>query len=407
MKSDGLDLNFSKLIYRKTFSYIFMKDKIISLMKLRGPVLPLDVSKSLNTNSIMAGAYLSELVSLKLIKISSLKIGGSPLYYLPEHSFKLQNFTHVLKGPEKKSYDLLQEKKILKDDELDSVTRVSLQNIKDFAKPIEITFNDVKEKYWKWYLISNDELQNLLKIKFENNQLNKQNENNTEKNDVEQINLNNQNNQINQPIENNQSTSNSSNPKPNPNANIDTSDNEDEIIENHEDHEIKNDSNIDQKSADNDIINDNFKDIKKDNDGTLKGHQGQVILEDKIEEKDIKTEDEISSNESKNKLSEDDFLNSILNLFSEKNIEILSKEIIKNNSEIEFKILLPSPLGKILYFVVAKNKKRCSDADLAQAYVKAEMNKLPVLFLHSGDLTKKAISMLKNEFKIITTYKLN
>ncbi|MFT4305227.1 MAG: hypothetical protein ACMXX8_03970 [Candidatus Woesearchaeota archaeon] len=354
-----------------------MKEKIIALMRIKGPVLPLDVSRSLNTNSIMAGAYLSELSSSKSIKISNLKIGGSPLYYLQEHEDKLQNYTHVLKGPEKKAYDLLKEKKILKDNTLDPVTRVSLQNIKDFAKPIEITINDQKEKYWKWYLTSNEELQQILKNQYTNNET-KTSDDNEQKGQEEKI--------------------------------------EPQKVEE------KTEENI-TKNAENEQKPEEKIEEKKDIEGTLKGHEGQQEIEDKKEVQQKIEETKTSENneqkeqekteQPKEEIKEtkpkpnDEFYDKIINLFNEKNIEILHKEIIKSNSEIEFKILIPTPIGKILYYVVAKSKKRCSDADLSQAYVKAEMNKLPVLFIHSGDLTKKAVSMLKNEFKIITTYNLN
>jgi hypothetical protein len=316
-----------------------MKDKIISLMRLRGPVLPLDISRSLNTNSIMAGAYLSELVSSKAIKISYLKIGGSPLYYLHDHESKLQDYIRVLKPPEKKAYDLLKEIKILKDNELEPITRVSLQNIKDFAKPIEITFNNKKEKYWKWYLLSNDDLQEVLKNKF---QKEPKKEELVEK--------------------------------------------EQEIFQEPKGHQ----QDIKSENKDDQI---NPKDIERT-------PQGQ---ETDVKKQEIKTEE----NKFIETKTEDQFYNKIINLFNEKKIEILHKEVIKNNSEVEFKILIPTAVGKILYFVVAKSKKRCSDADLSQAYVKTQMNKLPVLFIHSGELTKKANEMLKNEFKIITTYKLD
>jgi hypothetical protein len=343
-----------------------MKDKIISLMRIKGPVLPLDISRSLNTNSIMAGAYLSELVALKSVKISNLKLGGSPLYYLEGQESKLQDYVRVLKPPEKKSYDLLKENKILKDNDLDPVTRVCLQNIKDFAKPIEITFNDQKEKYWKWYMLSNDELQEFLKNKFEKQQP-KQEVEKEQSIDLKQT--------PKQEVKKEQSIE---------KEKAYDQKQETEIQGHNEDikEKPKKIESIEKKEQ-----NDDRKIIKKDIQRTSEGHK---IIDD---EKEIK--------------SNDAFLNKINKLFSEKKIEIINQTIIKSNSEIEFKILIPTSVGKILYYAVAKSKKRCSDADLAQAYVKAEMNKLPVLFIHLGDLTKKANEMLKKEFKIITSYKLD
>jgi hypothetical protein len=392
-----------------------MKDKITSLIRIKGPVLPIDVSKSLNTNSIMAGAYLSELVSTKILKISSLKVGGSPLYYLPGQESKLQEYVRVLKIPEKKAYDLLQEKKILKDDILDPVTRVSLQNIKDFAKPIEITFNDKKEKYWKWFLLSSDDLQILLKNKFENNKLNdegqaKDNTNNLNNNETfknenksDDIVLN---NAINKETKN-------LNFKDDKDMSRTTQGHEEIKLENQQKEISANEVN---KDLSNEKFNEKNEIEKKEteqnriNNNIINGNLNNES--DKIDDLNNNSNNDLLNNESeitsKNILkSDDDFLNEIKLIFDEKNISVLSQEIIKSNTEIEFKLLIPTPFGKIFYFAVAKSKKRCSDADLAQAYVKAEMNKLPVLFIHKGDLTKKAILMLKKEFRIITPFKID
>ena len=57
------------------------RDKALSIVKTKGPVLPGQVNKELNMNVLFASAVLSELVDSKLIKLSHAKIGGSPVYY--------------------------------------------------------------------------------------------------------------------------------------------------------------------------------------------------------------------------------------------------------------------------------------------------------------------------------------
>ena len=69
-----------------------VREKIIAFVKIRGPVLPVQVSKEVKLDILMSSAYLSELVSNKKLKISYLKIGGSPLYYAQGHEASLQNF---------------------------------------------------------------------------------------------------------------------------------------------------------------------------------------------------------------------------------------------------------------------------------------------------------------------------
>ena len=54
----------------------------------------------------------------------------------------------------------------------------------------------------------------------------------------------------------------------------------------------------------------------------------------------------------------------------------------------------------------AKNKQKISDSDLSLLYVQAQMKKMPVLLLTTGELTKKAQDLLKTEFKTITVKKI-
>lgn len=109
-------------------------------------------------DSFYAGAILSDLIARKMVRISTSKIGGSPLYYLPEQQAQLSKLYDHLPLREKEAYDLLKEKKIIKDNELQPVMRVALQQIKDFAIP----FEHKDEKMWRWYLTSEEEMQQIL-----------------------------------------------------------------------------------------------------------------------------------------------------------------------------------------------------------------------------------------------------
>ncbi|PIY59831.1 hypothetical protein COY95_05020, partial [Candidatus Woesearchaeota archaeon CG_4_10_14_0_8_um_filter_47_5] len=127
--------------------------RIVQFMKLKGPVLPVQVAKELSTNSILASAMLSDLASQKQVKISSVKVGGSPLYFLPGQERLLEEFAHHLNEKDKRTYDFLQEKGVVKEDRADPLTRVSLRAIKDFAVPLEAEVKGVKHLFWKWYLL--------------------------------------------------------------------------------------------------------------------------------------------------------------------------------------------------------------------------------------------------------------
>lgn len=143
------------------------EDEIISLMRLRGPVLPADVGKAIKTNIIFAGAHLSELASRQKVKISSLKVGGSPMYYLPGQEARLQEYIKNLDEKEVRAVEALRERKVLRDEGLEPLMRVALRNVKDFAVPLTVTAGGNQELFWKWYLLSDSEAADIIRKEIE------------------------------------------------------------------------------------------------------------------------------------------------------------------------------------------------------------------------------------------------
>ena len=142
---------------------MYKNQAILEIISRKGPVIPVQVSKEINDNILMASARLSELLSSKKIKISSLKVGGSPLYYLPGQEEKLRNFANNLGGVERKAYDLLEQGKVLRDAVMEPAVRVALRNIKDFAVPLQVIYQEKTEIFWKWYLTENKEAEIVIK----------------------------------------------------------------------------------------------------------------------------------------------------------------------------------------------------------------------------------------------------
>lgn len=139
------------------------REKLLSFVRIKGPVLPVDVSKFLNTNTIFAGAILSELVSNKYLLVSNTKKGGSPFYYIKGQEHRLQEISINLSGKEKEAYDLIKDKKVIRDKDALPWQRVALRTIKDFAVPIEVQFEDNTELFWKWHMLSEQETSSLVK----------------------------------------------------------------------------------------------------------------------------------------------------------------------------------------------------------------------------------------------------
>src|SRR3989338_4029175 len=135
-----------------------VRDKALEIVKKEGPIIPSKIASELNMNLLFASAILSELSASGLVKVSNIKVGGSPLYYLEEQKEKLQEYAKRLHEKEKRTFDELKQKKVMRDSELDLLHKVTLRNIKDFAIPFEVNIGNDSELFWKWYLSTDDEI---------------------------------------------------------------------------------------------------------------------------------------------------------------------------------------------------------------------------------------------------------
>jgi len=126
-----------------------IKEKILFVLRQRGPSLPVHIAKGTGLSILFASAFLSELLSERKIKMSHMKVGSSPIYYLLGQETKLELFSHHLNNKEKEAFTILKDKKILKDSEQDPAIRVALRSIKDFAMP----FKREEKIFWRYYLI--------------------------------------------------------------------------------------------------------------------------------------------------------------------------------------------------------------------------------------------------------------
>ena len=130
-----------------------IKEKIISLLRVKGPSLPVHISSATGISILFAGAFLSELISDKRIRISDMKVGSSPVYYLPGQEGLLDRYSQHLKSKERDAYELLRSKKFLHDKTQDPAIRVALRAIKDFAVPFEKN----SDLYWRFHTFPQNE----------------------------------------------------------------------------------------------------------------------------------------------------------------------------------------------------------------------------------------------------------
>lgn len=341
---------------------VLLRDDVISLVKSKGPILPSHVAKAINTNIIMASAYLSELVASKIINISNIKVGGSPLYYAQGQESQLLKFADNLNEKERRALELLKESRVLRDTALTPLMRVALREIKDFAVPLHVNVQGATEIFWKWHLIPNNEIEGLIKKQLEapsNQQIRQEaplQEAKPETPVRQEIPFKHEPKPIMQPL-----------PAPlQPAA------------------EIKKEP-----------LNEQPAPLDK-----------KAILASKQEQKSLLEEEIKEPREAKQKIKKDAFMDELIKFFEKNNIKITESLVVKKNSEIDFIVEIPSPVGNLMYYCKAKSKQRISDSDLSNAYVKGQSKKLPVLFLSSGELSKKAAEMLGSELKGLSFKKI-
>ncbi len=316
------------------------QDQVLELVRTRGPLVPSQISKDLNTNILLASAILSEFASRNLVKVSSIKVGGSPLYYVVGQEDKLQDFLPKLNEVEKRACELLRERKVLRDIALDPQTRVALRSSRDFAKPLEVTIDKQKEIFWKWYMVDNSEVEQMIKAELS---------------------------MLEQKAKAKEQSEKKVEPK------------------------LKAEPKLDTKP----------KKISEQIMETIKPKLARAEVDQKLEPKaEVFSKLE---QKPEHKMSADPFSRKLSDFFSGKSISVADEKIIKKNAEIQYLIKVPSAVGETMYFCYAKSKKTITEQDLSYALVQGQIKKLPVLFLAHGELTKRAAELIAaHEFGNLT-----
>ena len=334
-------------------------NKILSFIERVGPTLPAKVAKDSGISLLFASAAMSELSSKNKVKVSHLKIGGSPLYFVPGHESRLQDFVSHMNPKDKIAYDLLQKEQVLHDPGLEPLIRVSLRNIKDFAKPVYVDVNGQREVFWKWYLLSNEDASSIVKkilkmpaditpASTQETQIKK--EVTTKRTSIEKLPASQQERPLHPKV---------SSPRPTP---------------------VKQDQQSSVKSIS------PPKSISKESPGSVSTQD--ILKDDSLKEFYLT-------------LATDPFLKQANSFFEKNKIAVISFSIKKKKTDYEFILNIPSAVGNIRYYCNAKDKKRINEGDLSTALVQGMVKKLPILFLTPGSVVKKLEEKLDKEFKDI------
>ncbi|MFW5705132.1 MAG: hypothetical protein ACOCXG_04800 [Nanoarchaeota archaeon] len=132
---------------------IITKDNLLRFIREQRYVTPTIISENFETSTMIASAALSELAKDKLIGITDLKLGSSPYYYdIMQKDCLVELGKKHLSKYEKDVFDRLENEQIINDLSMTIQERLAVDKIKDFAKPLEISFKGQDYKFWVWYL---------------------------------------------------------------------------------------------------------------------------------------------------------------------------------------------------------------------------------------------------------------
>ncbi len=318
----------------------FDPDKIIELIKIKGPIIPVQISKEISQNILFTSAMLSELVVKGRLKVSNTKVGGgSPLYYIPGQEAQLTRFVSNLNEKDRRTYLHLKEQGVLRDSDLDALTRFCLRQIKDFAIPLQVSTNGDKELFWKYFLLSAEQVEGMIKKKLGINEPRQEPAQPAVANTPELE-------AASQPAKTDELQKDAASLIP---------------VEGASKYVQKKLEKIDATPR-----QDNF--IQK-----IRGKRGPARKPDKFYEK-------------------------VLAFFKDNNIQIVNEEYIRKG-EYSFVLEVGSVVGVTTYLCNAKNKKRVDEGDISALFIKANARHLPSLLIASGAPTKSAKVLLEHELR--------
>jgi len=114
--------------------------------------------------------------------------------------------------------------------------------------------------------------------------------------------------------------------------------------------------------------------------------------------KPIESQLELSNDIDDKLLKDKEFLR-IKEKMIKNNITIEFASIVKKTKEFDMIIRMKTPIGVTRFFAKYKNKKRSNDADISNAVVIGQSKQMPIAFITSGELSKKAREQVNKLFK--------
>ncbi|HJO14782.1 MAG TPA: hypothetical protein QGG70_01915 [Candidatus Pacearchaeota archaeon] len=336
--------------------------KIIGVLDEKGPSLPINIAKALEISSLFISAFLSELTNQKRIKVSSLKVGGSPLYYLKGQEKKLEDYYKYLHPRESEAFLLLREHRVLKDRDQDPATRVALRSIKDFS----VGFKMDNEIYWRFVSVSKEEVDGILNGNVIEEKV--EEEKNIEEEKVEEEKI------------------------------------EEEKIE---EEKVEEEKNIEEEKVE-ESVQEKVREVVEEKVEEKIEKENPRMIEPVVKEVKIKSESDNKFNNplvmdkviKKKEKPRSEFVQQVISFINERGLQIVEEKDYKAK-EYNCVVQIKSELGIINFLTQAKDKKRITESDFKKLLSNAQSIPLPAFMLYTGEIGNSAKDYLKEYSSVL------
>lgn len=396
------------------------QEKILQFLQQIGPTLPSKVAKNIGSNILIASAHLADLSSQGKVRISSLKVGGSPLYYLPGQEAQIYRYAAGNMNPKDlRVLEKLNKQNVLREEDLDVLSKLALRNLKDFAVPIHVTVGGRKQLFWRFHTLTDQETKEAIKniLSLPQAVEDKLAETNTvteeqaeEINEAiaepesepveEEISVEPPEVEPEQPVVEEPVVE---EPQEEPLEEITEPIEEpkDEVVEEAEEkvseaviEEPKQEDEPEEQAPEpkEEPIEEKAPKSKPEPQKPVKKTEPKKVIKEK--QSTLEKKKPVLQKIKEKILLKDGFHSEIGAYCEQLDILIEDTDIVRKNSEVNMTVLVPTVVGSVKFYCKAKSKRKCDEKDLSSAYMEAQIKKLPLLFLYSHEINKKAQDML-------------
>lgn len=142
----------------------FSQQDVLRVVEQYGPIIPNKIKQKLEAgDATMINVYLSNLREEGKIRFTKLQLGSSKFAYTKKQKPELETLIQHLNEKDRRTANLLKEKKILRKKEQEPLVRVGLEQIKDFAIPIKVHVNQEEEIFYRYFLVEPEDAQKLIR----------------------------------------------------------------------------------------------------------------------------------------------------------------------------------------------------------------------------------------------------